>query len=499
MDNLYKVIIVDDEPAASKHIAIIIEKYCCDFKVIGIAENGQDAIDIINDNYCDVVITDVCMPLMDGIQLIEWINKQGLKIKTLVTSGYQEFDYVQRAINLGASSYLLKPVMPSKLSEIFDKIKKELDKDYMQYQVQFFNAFYYNDHCDERLTKRLFPSNRYFLALKRINGLPTRYNKKNTLEIFAEHNKSTIIYGRDIYEELFFIPFDKVKALGVVDFIKEESNLKVNNSYQTIVYFQLPMRVEDFFVKVKELYRTLDGVIIIGENQFVSVEKAHEIIANNILTSQNDDLEMLYYFIKAKQDKSIQKELNILFIKWKKAKRTQLYMETLAKQILYKIRESYGNKISLLETEYMIEEIFTYSTSIGELKDSYLDILAKFGESDNAVDKIDTPQFLDKITRYLILNLNKQLSLKDICERFGVSQPYLSKMFRKYIDESYNHYMTRIRMEKARDLMTQNLDVRVKDIAAMVGYDDQFYFSRIFRSYMDVTPSGFINEIKTNI
>jgi YesN/AraC family two-component response regulator len=80
--------------------------------------------------------------------------------------------------------------------------------------------------------------------------------------------------------------------------------------------------------------------------------------------------------------------------------------------------------------------------------------------------------------------------------KFGVSQPYLSKMFRKYIDESYNHYMTRIRMEKARELMIQNTGVRVKDIAAMVGYDDQFYFSRIFRSYMDITPSEYIDNLR---
>lgn len=493
---LYKVIIVDDEPSAIRHIDMIIEKYCTDFQVVATAENGQDAIDKINENHCDLVITDVCMPLMDGIELIEWINAQGLRIKSLVTSGHQEFDYVQKAMNLGASSYLLKPVMPVKISKMLQKIKEELNKDYMQDHVKLFNAFYYNDAYDKRLVKKVFPSSRYYLAVKRINGLPTRYNKKHSLETFAENNQSSIIFGRDIYEELFFVPFSQVKGTGVIDFINKESNLKVNNGYQTLVYFERPMKVEDFSTKVKELYRALDSSITIGDNQSLTVQEVRKIVTSHISTAQNDDLEMLYYFIKEKQDCCIKKELDVLYAKWQADKRTQLYMESLAKQILYKMRQTYGNKVSLLEAEYLVEEIFTYSSSIDELKDSYWDILVKFVEIDSLIDKIDTPQFLEKITEYLQLNLNQQLPLKELCVKFGVSQPYLSKMFRKYIDESYNHYMTRVRMEKARELMTQNTCVRVKDIAAMVGYDDQFYFSRIFRSYMDITPSGYINDLR---
>lgn len=495
---MYKVIIVDDEPSACRHIGMIIERYCPNFQVVASAENGQDAIKKIEAHYCDVLITDVCMPLMDGIELIEWIDAQGLKIKTIVTSGYQEFDYVQKAINLGACSYLLKPVVPLKMSDTLQKLEDELDRGYMQDQIQLFNAFYYKESFDEQLIRKIFPYKHYFLAVKRINGLPTRYNKNNPLEIFAEYNKSMIIYGRDVYEELFFIPQELVSGLGVVEFVENESNLELNNGYETLVYFNEPMKVDDFFIKVKELYRGLDSAIIIGESQSATVEEVRSVIKEHIASSQNDDLEQLYYYISEKQSRSIQKELEVLFAKWKADKRTQLYIEALAKQILYKMRNSYGNKVSFLETEYLIEEIFTYSTTINELKDNYHEILIRFIQSDPIVDKIDTPQFLNKITKYLNSHLDQQMPLKDLCKKFGVSQPYLSKMFRKYIDESYNHYSTRIRIEKARELMTQNSEIRVKDVAAMVGYGDQFYFSRIFRSYMDITPSEFINRLKTD-
>jgi two-component system, response regulator YesN len=492
---MYKVIIVDDEPSACRHIAMIIERYCEKFQVVDMADNGQDAIHKMLSENCDILITDVCMPIVNGIELIEWINRQGLTIKTIVTSGYQEFDYVQKAINLGACSYLLKPVVPNKLSAILQKLEIELEKKTILEQIKLFNALYYDDRYDEQFIRKVFPEDSYYVALKRKNGLPTRYIKNNLQETYAEKNKSITIYGRDVNEELFVIPIGLVSGTSLVDFIHNTSNLEVIKGYQTLVYFNEPIHSKDFFVRVKDLYQTLDSSIIVGVSQSITYDDAQSLIKNQHMEVHNDDLEMLYYYIKEKQFCKIKKELDILFQKWFQEKKSQLYLEAVSKQIIFKLRESLGNKISFLETEYLLEEVFTNSTTINELKDNYWEILMRYMETDSIADKIDTPQFLDNITEYLKANLNQQIALKEVCKKFGVSQPYLSKMFRKYINESYNQYNTRIRIEKASELMMQNSDILVKDVAAMVGYEDQFYFSRIFRSYMDVTPTEFIGRL----
>lgn len=496
---MYNVIIVDDEPSASRHISMILEKYGKGFQIVAIAENGKEAIELIKSKPCDLVITDVRMPVMNGIELIEWIAKEEGKLKIIVTSGYQEFDYVQKAINLGANSYLLKPVMPNKLAAMLKKIKEKLDEDYLLDYKKLFNAFYFNEPVDMVLLKKVFPKDRYYLGVKRVNGLPTRYNKRNAMEIFAEQNKSTIIYGRDLYEELFFVPMSVLSGLNLVDYINSVSNLQQGLGYETIIYYSAPLKVEEFYTKVRELYRGLDSAIVIGENQSLTLKEVNDRKTSQPSNLENDDLEMIYFYIKDKNEVALQKEQSSLFDKWKKEKRSQIYIESQAKQILYKVRCCYGDKISLLESEYLVEEIFTYSVNMDELKANYWEIMLKYIQGCRLVDKIDTPQFLNKITKYLDEHIDQQFSLRDVCNKFGVSQPYLSKMFRKYINESYNGYVTRIRIKKAKELMKKNPDMRVKDVAAMVGYEDQFYFSRIFRSIIDATPTEYMNGLKEDL
>jgi YesN/AraC family two-component response regulator len=96
------------------------------------------------------------------------------------------------------------------------------------------------------------------------------------------------------------------------------------------------------------------------------------------------------------------------------------------------------------------------------------------------------------VKAYIKNNMASQLSLQSTARQFTISQTYLSKMFRKYEDKSFNNYLTAIRMEEAKRLMKNEPDLFIKDIASMVGYNDQFYFSRIFRSYTGVCPSDFL-------
>lgn len=105
------------------------------------------------------------------------------------------------------------------------------------------------------------------------------------------------------------------------------------------------------------------------------------------------------------------------------------------------------------------------------------------------------PEFFQTIKDYLIKHLDENMSLQVICKKFALSQTYLSKLFRKYENQSFNRYLTEMRMEQATRLMKENPDIFVKDVAAMVGYNDQFYFSRIFRSYTGYSPTNYLEKL----
>ena len=105
--------------------------------------------------------------------------------------------------------------------------------------------------------------------------------------------------------------------------------------------------------------------------------------------------------------------------------------------------------------------------------------------------KLDTPEFVEKIKEYIESHLSQEVSVSSLCKEFNLSQSYLNMIFRKHGMESFNIYLRNERIKRAIEIMGRNPQMLVKDVAMMVGYQDQFYFSRIFRAVTGIAPSGF--------
>ena len=146
----------------------------------------------------------------------------------------------------------------------------------------------------------------------------------------------------------------------------------------------------------------------------------------------------------------------------------------------------------MIEREYQFEDAFYYSTSMEMLRQNLFTQYYQFSEKEKENYKVDSPEFFENIKVYLSGHLSEPLSLKEISDLFAISQAYMSKLFRKYTGQSYNQYLTGIRMERAKQLMEEDSELFIKDIAEMVGYRDQFYFSRIFHSYTGQSPADYI-------
>lgn len=125
---MYTIFLADDEPAALEYMAAIIEKKCPDYKIIGTAEDGEDALEKVRKLRPDVLVFDICMPVLDGLALSAKIREEGLEVLMIVVSGYSEFDYARTALQNGCIDYLLKPVIPKDVQKIFGKVTCELDK-----------------------------------------------------------------------------------------------------------------------------------------------------------------------------------------------------------------------------------------------------------------------------------------------------------------------------------------------------------------------------------
>ena len=123
---MIKLVIVDDEPFILRSIKSEIEQLRAGFEVVGTAYDGEEALAIIEMTSPDVVFSDIRMPIMDGLQLIEHLKTQKSNIITVILSGFQEFEYARKALQLGARDYLLKPIKTAELSNTLNTIYKEI-------------------------------------------------------------------------------------------------------------------------------------------------------------------------------------------------------------------------------------------------------------------------------------------------------------------------------------------------------------------------------------
>lgn len=133
----YKIVVVEDEERILENIARKIEQIGVDFEVVGKAQTGKEALALVDDLLPDVVFTDIKMPVMGGLELIETIQARYPYIKTVIVSGYADFEYAQRAISFGVSGYLLKPVEMEGLRKVLDKLKIALDAEKQALRERF--------------------------------------------------------------------------------------------------------------------------------------------------------------------------------------------------------------------------------------------------------------------------------------------------------------------------------------------------------------------------
>ncbi len=119
---MIRIVIVEDEFRIREGLGSLISKIDCGCQVVAAAENGFEGVKIIRDMLPDVVITDISMPKMSGLEMIEKVNKIGIRCKFVILSGYANFEYAQRGIHLGVTEYLLKPITIGKVKELLDKL-----------------------------------------------------------------------------------------------------------------------------------------------------------------------------------------------------------------------------------------------------------------------------------------------------------------------------------------------------------------------------------------
>lgn len=536
--NEIKVFLVEDEMVIRRGIKNSIDWEKEGYIFCGEASDGELAYPMIIKEKPDILITDIRMPFMDGLELCKLVKKELPNIKILILSGYDEFDYAKEAIRLGVTEYLLKPISSGKLLEALNGVSESIrrekeDKDLVRKYMEEMREN--TEHEKQKFFEQMIAGNlsmadaletgkKYEMNLSAgmYNLLLFRFtlgeeNRKSgellgeaeyAIEKLTERLEYVFEFQRGVEGWAFLLMADNEEQMS--ERVKELSKdlEEIMKNYSTIAYFggigQPVARLRELEESFREAERALAAGFTMELNRIISVEDIR--MAQNVDTL--DDIEitsfgeiektrtMLEKFLNNGAEDEIDEFVDVYINELPEENLKSVLMRQYIIMDAYIVMMSFCEKIEGIEGEMQAqsEELKNSMKTIQTLEEikNYIRMLLK--KIIGVRDTISGRRYSDiiEIAKDQIRKtyMSDEISLNTIAAEVGMSPSYFSSIFSKEMGKTFVEYLTEIRMDRAKELLMCS-SMKTSEIGYEVGYKDPHYFSYIFKKTQNCTPKEF--------
>ena len=529
---MYKVLIADDEQAVRIGMRSFIDWNKNGFELVGEAKDGRAALALIQQTRPDIVITDLKMPEMDGVELIRALNVGGFRGKVLVLSNYNEFDLVRSAMKFGASDYLLKVTMePEELLSILkqlceklksekavleenNKIKLELNRnreiETRQYFAELINGAVSDDDCDKKaetfgIATNSSPKQLFYViidnfekAIKSGKIKDVSRCSQTLVTAAADTLDSPDIYIIDLNHREFAILFLNCAELNV-----SELAHRIQNTVSLYLNLSVTVTVSRVFTKMNEIKARYDSCKASCQYRFYC---GYGVVLYEDCVKMNDDitcLEQENFIVKIKQfiESNDQKAAVEYFEKIiQDAEKNKVKPEFLKNTVNIIINDLFGLLIHYGIKDIMDLNQYKKSLEQSETADQFRNELSALLE----IFCIRLQQLkygvykkpIDQVVKFIDRHINQKIFLGDIAKEVGMSEGYLCKIFKSETGKSLVQYVNDLKMDRAEKLL-KNPELMVKEVSDAIGIDDQFYFNKMFKKHVGMSPSEYKKKVNS--
>lgn len=505
--NKISVLVVDDEPLLLKGLISIIEKANPNFKIVGTAYDGREALEKVEVLHPQVVFTDIKMPGMDGLNFLLLAKKQFPGFVPVILSGHDDFEYARKSLQLGVAEYLLKPVRLASLKTLLNTLYEKIQYQLLLDQISLLKSLMSNQ-IDTRKISSLFGNYSCFSCVLISAGSFHNYKVKsiepsrdfwlkNDLESILEGalKKSYDLWVLDLeYENQEIIVFATEKAFTSDDIAKQ------NLLYDRLIELNFPITYVfgKPFTNLQELCSQVNDRqhLLIKNSIFSKSLKIDQDLPNK----SNYKINRTFYenLLNTNQlSLFIQHSLNYIR-SLEELSCLQINLEEICKQLITMLYNKISNMQNVFYSDIVLEvsEIINFSFTYSQLLKRISDIFEKLLHINNNLPlyQTDHQQLANNIQVYIENNFHKQITLGTLSNIYGLVPPYLSKIFSTYKGISPIDYLTEVRINEAKKLLLSSPSFLLKDVTQLVGYDDPYNFSKIFKKNTGKSPSEYRNN-----
>lgn len=502
---MMNLLIADDEESIRTGLKFIVDWEELGFTVCTEASNGNEAVQAIKDYSPDLVLLDIKMPGLTGIEVIEqvnaWCKSQGTKVPAfLILSGFSHFEYAQKALNLGAKGYLLKPVDEDELTEKVNAIKKEIAS---AIEVQ-----------EDSKTAKKFENRQFFRNLlvtgktDNLSDLEGNNDEYTVVycsqEFFPSEDKTLMEKCAENYFSFFAMETANINGdLAVI--LKNANEEAVSNCIDRFVK-HYPDQV--FITKGKKL-KGYEGCVqsykeALSYKNYLFFEKGIAAVSSEHISriSFSPSLDVfdshmpdycsravfsIETYDKAGLDKLFSDIRKDLFVISARSGDIKHKLISALMEIYNKVTSKYPERdLEDLQNLGIVQNILE-KRCFSDAFDFFCGVLTDLTENfhTNTADSV-----IVKVIAYVKTNYSSDLKLETLGDLFNCNSAYLGKKFRKYTGVQFNTYLDNLRIEEAKNKLL-NTDLKIYQISKLVGYSNTDYFFMKFKKATGMTPKEF--------
>lgn len=530
---MYRIILIDDEPLILAGIASLIcweEHDCC---IVGKATNGHTAIDLILDTRPDIVITDIRMPVMNGLELIQACKEKNCEFAFIFLTNLEDFQLAKEAVHLGATDYLVKlDLKPQTLIQALERAKEHCSRMESHHNKELYALLLKDSR--KQLEQNYFsqllltpPSDSEFAFNPEIDA-----SYRNAYLLLLQMKPEQILFGQTEPYDFQFISsqlLDVVSGIGTRYF---SSHAMLMPQKDTMLLVVSPKAESDNEKALSEFCTKVNvalGTYFALTALFGISQKSRETSRlPQALSEARSALGRCYYDSalgisfyqdqKSRLRQPAQREFNINFLK-KSMSAAVLENESQdLKEIFRELSELfaqykpdkpqavsaciniYSYLHDLLQNESTQENAFPYSidiakqlSSLGSLDDILL-WLDSFCEKICAMlaerKEKRSDKFVYMAKRYIHEHYREKLTLSEIAEHLTISPGYLSSTFSRYMNKTVSDYIAEVKIDHAKELIDSG-QYLIYEIADQLGFENAYYFSKVFKKVTGMAPKNY--------
>lgn len=542
--DLYRIILVDDEEEVRKSIIRKIDWTAVGFAVVGDAENGEDALEKIENLEPDVVLTDIRMPYMDGLTLAERIRQKYPSMKIVIFSGYDDFEYAKQAIKLNVTEYILKPVNVEELTAILKRIKTNLDEEIEQKRnVNLLRENYKRSLpiLREQFLKDLISrpmDGETVQTLLREYDIPLAGAKKwiaIAVELELEQELTQEEAPLPLHEEKNLIPISvmqilsenlkpgyrfsllsfsgsadaKIAGIAAIDENNSQTELinilgDICKEIRKTLKVPVTIGIGHSAQKLENISRSFQSALdalgyrsVVGTGSTIYINDVEPGIGGKLQFGSEEE-SALIQAIKFGPEEKIRETVRGIVDRMNEARvharQQQAYILSVANCMIQLIQQYDLNMEEIFAEDPLGPDPFTVIQSMLNRENFSRWLFQTALKINSALSRerdYAARQVIEKAKQYIMDNYQDPgLSVEQICRYLHMSPAYFSTMFKKATGQTYIAYLTEVRLNKAVELLNMT-DEKTYVIASQVGYQEQNYFSYVFKKRFGVSPTKF--------